>query len=205
MWLLIDHYDSFTFNIAQPLWALGVDLEICPPTLSISMLLEKQPEGLIFGPGPGHPLKAALACTFFIHKIPIPTLGICLGHQVLGVSFGAGIQKAHVPMHGKCSQVFHDGDPLFKGVGCAFQAMRYHSLVVSSERLPEDLKVIAQTEHQEIMALRHKTLPYWGVQFHPDSFMTEEGNQILENFLCIASLERKVMPQVDTTSLLAFA
>ncbi len=168
MIVVIDNEDSFTYNIVHALKKLGQTVEVT------STLGTLKPDALILGPGPGHPSSRSF------DLLDIPTLGICLGHQWLGLHFGAAIGRT-LPCHGKSSPIYHSNHPLFNQVPQGFSAIRYHSLMV--ENLPSCLTKIAWTQEGDVMALAHKTLPYYGVQFHPDSISTEFGLQLFENFL----------------------
>ena len=187
--LIIDNYDSFVYNIAQYLGELGVECKV----VRNDMLSSKQADGIgydaiIISPGPGTPEQVRYfgACSEIIKKCGqhIPILGICLGHQGIISAFGGTITNAASVRHGKTSSITHDGDALFEGVSNPFQATRYHSLVGSAKSIPDSLKVIANADDDgEIMAVRHKSHPIIGVQFHPESIMTPEGKKILGNFV----------------------
>ena len=184
MILLIDNYDSFTFNLAQYLGELGA-----PPVvkrndeLSVDDIEAMRPERIVISPGPGRPESAGVSVETIRRLGPrIPVLGVCLGHQGIGFAFGGTIARAPELMHGKVSAVHHDGRGVFKGISQPFTAGRYHSLVVA-EPVPEQLEVAARTEDGTIMGLRHRTAPIHGVQFHPESVLTNEGRRLLRNFL----------------------
>ncbi len=184
MILLIDNYDSFTFNLAQYLGELGA-----PPLvrrndeLSIEEIEEMRPDRIVISPGPGRPENAGVSVETIRRLGPrVPLLGVCLGHQGIGLAFGGTIARASELMHGKVSAVHHDGRGVFKGIAQPFTAGRYHSLVVA-EPVPEPLEVSARTEDGTIMGLRHRTAPIHGVQFHPESVLTGEGRRLLRNFL----------------------
>jgi anthranilate synthase component 2 len=182
--LLIDNYDSFTFNLAQYLGELGA-----PPVVrrndevSIAEIERMQPQRIVISPGPGRPEDAGVTVET-IRQLGgrIPLLGVCLGHQGIGLAFGGNVVRAGALMHGKVSAVHHDGRGVFKGVSQPFTAGRYHSLVVA-EPVPEQLEISARTEDGTIMGLRHRTAPIHGVQFHPESVLTPEGRKLLRNFL----------------------
>ena len=184
MILLIDNYDSFTFNLAQYLGELGA-----PPVVrrndevSIEEIEQMQPQRIVISPGPGRPEDAGVTVET-IRKLGsrIPVLGVCLGHQGIGLAFGGNVVRAGELMHGKVSAVHHDGRGVFKGVSQPFTAGRYHSLVVA-EPVPDQLEISARTEDGTIMGLRHRTAPIHGVQFHPESVLTPEGRKLLRNFL----------------------
>ena len=185
MVLLLDNYDSFTYNLVQYLQVLGADVEVVRnDELSLAALEAMAPERIVISPGPGAPKQAGLALDLvaaFAGRVPI--LGVCLGMQVIAQVFGAEVVRAPAPMHGKTSAIRHDGSTLFVGVSNPFTAMRYHSLVVAQADFPAVLEVSAETEDGLLMALRHRSWAVEGVQFHPESIMTEEGMLLLENFL----------------------
>lgn len=185
MLALIDNYDSFTFNMVQIFGELGADVRVFRnDQLSLEDLDALQPDQLVISPGPGEPLKdggiSAEALRHFTGRVPV--LGVCLGHQCLGAVYGGRVDRAPRLMHGKTSPVHHDGRGIFKDIPSPFEAMRYHSLVVY-EPIPEELEVVAATAESEIMALKHRQYPTYGVQFHPESILTEHGKQLLKNFL----------------------
>jgi anthranilate synthase/aminodeoxychorismate synthase-like glutamine amidotransferase len=185
MIIVIDNYDSFTYNLVQALGALGATVEVVRNNVvTVDELETRRPERLVISPGPGNPDDAGisvLAVRRFAGKIPI--LGVCLGHQSIGQAFGGRVARARRLMHGKTSPITHDGKTIFQGLSNPFEATRYHSLAVMPEGLPDELEVSAQTDDGEIMGLRHKRYPVEGVQFHPESFLTTEGTQLLRNFL----------------------
>lgn len=187
MILLIDNYDSFTYNLVQRLGEIdpGVDLEVVRnDQITVEEIEAKAPSRLIISPGPCTPREAGVSNDVIRAFAPrIPTLGVCLGHQCMGHTFGANVVRADRIMHGKTSMIHHDGKGLYKGLSNPFQATRYHSLVIQPGTLPEDLEVVARTEEGEIMGVRHKTYPMEGVQYHPESFLTLEGIKLLKNFL----------------------
>ena len=182
---MIDNYDSFTYNLVQYLGVLGADVEVQRnDQTSLEEIQTMAPERLVISPGPGAPQSAGIIVPMIQHfcgKFPI--LGVCLGHQAVGVAFGGRIVRAAQLMHGKVSQIHHDGRGVFHGVPNPFIATRYHSLAVEGESLPSCLEVSAKTEDGEIMGLRHRDYPVHGIQFHPESILTEEGMHILQNFL----------------------
>jgi anthranilate synthase component II len=190
MLLMIDNYDSFTYNVVQYLAELGADVQVYRnDEITIEKIEELNPERLVFSPGPCTPNEAGIsmaAIEHFAGKLPI--LGVCLGHQAIGQVFGGNVIRAGRVMHGKVSPVFHRDQGVFRGLSNPLQATRYHSLVIEKESLPDCLEVTAWTRHddgsvEEIMGVRHKTLPIEGVQFHPESIMTEQGHELLRNFL----------------------
>jgi len=185
MILLVDNYDSFTYNIAQYLGELGAEVSVKRnDAISVEDVRSSGFEGIVISPGPGRPEGAGISVALvkeFAGEMPI--LGICLGHQCIAVSYGARVTQGHRIVHGKTSEIHHDGDELFEGVASTFEATRYHSLLVSADSVKPPLRIIARTSEGEVMALRHAELPLWGVQFHPESILTRCGMRILKNFL----------------------
>lgn len=190
MLLMIDNYDSFTYNVVQYLAELGADVQVYRnDDITIEQIEALNPERLVVSPGPCTPNEAGIsmdAIRHFAGKLPI--LGICLGHQAIGQVYGGNVVRAGRVMHGKVSPVFHTDTGVFRGLSNPLQATRYHSLVINKASLPECLEVTAWTRNddgsiEEIMGVRHKTLPIEGVQFHPESIMTEQGHELLRNFL----------------------
>jgi len=185
MILVIDNYDSFTYNLVQYLGELGEKLEVFRnDKITLEDIARLKPEKIVISPGPGRPKDAGISCALirrFGRKLPI--LGICLGHQCVGRVFGAKIKRAKRLMHGKTSLIYHNGKAIFKGIKKPFVATRYHSLIVERISLPRCLEIIAQTKEKEIMGLKHRELLVWGLQFHPESILTGEGKKILKNFL----------------------
>jgi anthranilate synthase component 2 len=190
MLLMIDNYDSFTYNVVQYLAELGADVQVHRnDEITIEQIETLNPERLVISPGPCTPNEAGIsmdAIRHFAGKLPI--LGICLGHQAIGQVYGGDIIRAGKVMHGKVSAVYHNDVGVFRGLNNPLQATRYHSLVIDKNTLPDCLEVTAWTRNddgsvEEIMGVRHKTLPIEGVQFHPESIMTEQGHELLRNFL----------------------
>jgi len=189
MLLMIDNYDSFTFNIVQYLGELGVEVTVVRnDAIDVAGIAELDPQHLVISPGPCTPNEAGVsvaAIEAFAGKVPI--LGVCLGHQSIGQAFGGEIVRARQVMHGKTSPIHHAGVGVFAGLPNPFEATRYHSLVIRRESLPDCLEVTAWTEHDgevdEIMGVRHRELAVEGVQFHPESILTEHGHQLLQNFI----------------------
>jgi para-aminobenzoate synthetase component 2 len=185
MILMIDNYDSFTYNLVQYLGQLGEELIVKRnDEITIKEIEELSPEFLMISPGPCSPNEAGIsmsAIEYFAGKIPI--FGVCLGHQSIAQVFGGDVVRAERLMHGKTSQIFHDGKTIFAGLPQPFTATRYHSLIVKKETLPDCFEISAWTDADEIMAIRHKTLPIEGVQFHPESIMTSHGLEMLKNFI----------------------
>ncbi|MDA8419396.1 MAG: aminodeoxychorismate/anthranilate synthase component II [Desulfobacteraceae bacterium] len=187
MIVIIDNYDSFTYNIVQTIGGLGRDLEIAVfrnDQVDIETIARLNPTRLLISPGPCAPEQAGISMAAIRHfSGRIPVLGVCLGHQAIGQAFGGKVVRAGRLMHGKTSPVSHDGKGVFTGLPQPFAAMRYHSLVVADEGLPDCLTVTARTDQGELMGLRHKTLAVEGVQFHPESIMTPDGVRLLSNFV----------------------
>ena len=186
MILMIDNYDSFTYNLVQYLREMAADVQVFRnDALSLADIEKLAPSAIVVSPGPGRPEDAGVSCDAiraFAGKIPI--LGVCLGHQAIGLVYGGKVVHAKKLMHGKTSEITCDGKGIFKGLDSRpFKAMRYHSLAVEKESLPDCLEISATTDDGEIMGLRHKTLPVEGIQFHPESIMTPVGKRILRNFL----------------------
>jgi anthranilate synthase/aminodeoxychorismate synthase-like glutamine amidotransferase len=185
MLLVIDNYDSFTYNLVQYLSEIGQEVRVIRndeiPAAEIAGLA---PSHIVISPGPCTPNEAGISLEVIrTYAGRIPILGVCLGHQSIGQAFGGKVVRAPRVMHGKTSQIFHDGKGLFTGLPNPFEATRYHSLVIERNSVPDALEVTARTDDQEIMAVRHKTLPVEGVQFHPESFLTTSGKDLLRNFI----------------------
>ena len=186
MILVIDNYDSFTYNLVQYLGELGAEIRVRRnDQVAVGEIEAMAPEQILISPGPGRPEDAGISVEVIRRFGPsVPILGVCLGHQAIGVVYGGIVCRASAPMHGKTSTVVHDGKGLFHGITAPFSAGRYHSLVISNERVPDELEVAARTQEDgTIMAVRHRSYPVHGVQFHPESVLTEEGRHILRNFL----------------------
>jgi anthranilate synthase/aminodeoxychorismate synthase-like glutamine amidotransferase len=185
MVLVIDNYDSFTYNLVQYLGEMQVDLRVYRnDQISLQQIEEMKPERILVSPGPCSPKESGLSNDVIRTFGPkLPLLGVCLGHQCIGHTFGATVVVNYRMMHGKVSPIRHDGRDLFEGMPNPFSATRYHSLVIKRDTLPDCLEVTAETEEGEIMGVRHKQFPIWGVQFHPESILTENGRQILKNFI----------------------
>jgi anthranilate synthase/aminodeoxychorismate synthase-like glutamine amidotransferase len=189
MVFVLDNYDSFTYNLVQYLGELGADVEVRRnDQVTVAEVEKMRPERILISPGPCTPSEAGISVELIRHftgKLPI--LGVCLGHQALGEAFGGKVVRAKTLMHGKTSQVEHDGKTVFRGVSSPMTATRYHSLIVSEESLPEELEVSAHSVERDgtrvIMGLRHKKFPVEGVQFHPESVLTDQGKKLVENFL----------------------
>jgi anthranilate synthase/aminodeoxychorismate synthase-like glutamine amidotransferase len=185
MILMIDNYDSFTYNLVQYLGELGQNIKVFRnDKINISKIKKLRPGRIVISPGPGRPENAGISCAVikeFAGRIPI--LGVCLGHQCLGYVYAGKIIGAKRLMHGKTSWIYHNKQTIFKGIPNPFEATRYHSLIVERKSLPECLQITAWTKEDEIMGLKHTKYPLWGVQFHPESILTEVGKDILRNFL----------------------
>jgi anthranilate synthase/aminodeoxychorismate synthase-like glutamine amidotransferase len=193
--VVIDNYDSFTFNLVQYLGELGRDpLVFRNDELKLEELKELKPEGIIISPGPGRPEKTryfGLSLEILRRVSPeVPTLGVCLGHQGAGFAFGGQVVSASEINHGKTSMVNHDRKGVYQGLPNPFKAARYHSLALSPESIPQELEVTARTPEGEIMGIRHRNHPIYGVQFHPESVLTENGREIIQNFLEISRREK---------------
>ncbi|WP_444668452.1 anthranilate synthase component II [Cereibacter changlensis] len=186
MLLLIDNYDSFTYNLVHYLGELGADVAVRRnDALDVQAAMAMHPEAIVLSPGPCDPAQAGicLALTAAAAEAKIPLLGVCLGHQTIGEAFGGKVVRCHEIVHGKMGKMLHEGKGVFAGLPSPFLATRYHSLVVERDSLPDCLEVTAWLEDGTIMGLRHKTLPIEGVQFHPESIASEHGHQMLRNFL----------------------
>ena len=188
MLLLIDNYDSFTYNLYHFLGELGAKLEVWRnDALSVDEAMALEPEAIILSPGPCDPDKAGI-CLELVEAAAgkLPILGVCLGHQAVGQAFGGKVIQTQIPMHGKLSQVHHNGTGVFEGLPDGFSATRYHSLVVGRDSVPGCLEITAETEDGLVMGLRHRELPIHGVQLHPESIASEHGHALLKNFLDLA-------------------
>jgi anthranilate synthase component 2 len=186
MVLVIDNYDSFTYNLVQYLGELGADVQVVRnDAASIETIATSKPERIVISPGPGRPEQAGVTMEVIRRLGPqVPILGVCLGHQAIGAVFGGSVVRAAAPMHGKTSTIEHDGRGVFTGIEGPFTASRYHSLIVAEDGLPSDIEISARTrEDRSIMGIRHRRLPIHGVQFHPESILTGEGHHLLRNFL----------------------
>jgi len=198
MILVIDNYDSFTYNLVQLLMSLGREVEVRRnDALSVADAVALDTEAIVLSPGPGRPEDAGICVDLLKSGAPVPILGVCLGHQALGLACGGTIELAPVLMHGKTSQVTHEGRAIFEGLPNPFEATRYHSLRVADAGFPSCLEVLARSEDETIMGMAHRDLPYWGVQFHPESILTSAGAQIMERFLALAGRARSVAGAVE--------
>lgn len=186
MILLLDNYDSFTYNLYQ--YLLELELEVAvhrSDALTTEAALALRPQAVVISPGPGRPSAAGISCDLIRHAPEgLPILGVCLGHQALGEAFGGKVSNAQRLMHGKTSQISHDGKTIFHHLPATLTVMRYHSLILSEENVPEEFEITARNnDDREVMAIRHRVRPLEGVQFHPESIMTEHGRDMLRNFL----------------------
>ena len=190
MLLVIDNYDSFTYNLVQYLGELGETLEVHRnDALTVEQVGDMAPDAIVVSPGPCSPREAGISVEVIRrYGAGIPLLGVCLGHQAIGEAYGGVVTRADRVMHGKMSQLMHDGTGLFAGIPSPFGVMRYHSLIIERATLPADLQVtaVAVDNVNEIHALQHRTHPVWGVQFHPESILTEHGRDLLVNFLAMS-------------------
>jgi len=185
--LLLDNYDSFTYNLAQYLGELGCQVEVHRnDRISVEQIAQRKPDRIVISPGPCTPQEAGI-CVELVQKLAgkIPILGVCLGHQAIGAAFGGKIIRAPKLFHGKTSQIRHDGSGVFRGLPNPFTATRYHSLIVERKSLPRALQVTAETDDDIVMGMQHREYPLMGVQFHPESVLTESGKQLLKNFLSL--------------------
>jgi anthranilate synthase/aminodeoxychorismate synthase-like glutamine amidotransferase len=188
MLLVIDNYDSFTYNIVQYLGEMRVDLQVHRnDQITLDKIRELNPERILISPGPCSPRESGLSNEVIREFGPkLPLLGVCLGHQCIGHTFGAEVVVNYRMMHGKTSPIRHGGKELFQDMPDPFAATRYHSLVIKRDTLPDCLEITAESDEGEIMGVRHKTHPIWGVQFHPESILTENGRTLLKNFLTLS-------------------
>jgi len=190
MLLVIDNYDSFTYNLVQYLGELGEEPVVRRnDEISVAEVKSLAPAAIVLSPGPGVPSDAGVTVDVIRECGPsVPVLGVCLGHQAIGEAYGARVVRAARLMHGKTSRIKHAGSGLFEGIDSPLEVMRYHSLVIDPSSLPADLEVIATSEHdaKEIQAVKHRAHPVWGVQFHPESVLTQQGRELLKNFLTLA-------------------
>jgi len=192
MIVIIDNYDSFTYNLVQRLGELGATLEVFRnDKASLQEIEQHQPSHIIVSPGPCTPLEAGISDDVIRHFAGrAPILGVCLGHQCIGHAFGATIERARRLMHGKTSAITHNGQGVFRNLPNPFTATRYHSLTIVESSLPADFIITARADADEIMGIRHRTLPLVGVQFHPESFLTTEGPRLLQNFMAMSASKR---------------
>lgn len=186
MILMVDNYDSFTWNLVQMIAAAGAEVEVLRnDACRLEEMLARRPAGIVLSPGPGRPEAAGVCVELLQRRVAVPLLGVCLGHQALGVAFGAVVDRAPRLLHGKTSPVRHQGEGVFAGLPDPFEATRYHSLAVREETLPAELEPIAWADDGVLMGMRHRELPYHGVQFHPESVLTGAGPHLMANFLAL--------------------
>lgn len=185
--LMIDNYDSFTFNLVQYLGILGENIKVRRnDKIGLDEIEKMEPSRMVISPGPGRPVNAGMSKDIIKHFYKeIPILGVCLGHQCIGEVFGAEVINSGVVIHGKTSKIYHDGKSIFTGVENPFEAARYHSLILKRDTIPSSLEVTARTEDDIVMGVRHKNYKLEGIQFHPESFLTPDGLKILKNFICL--------------------
>ncbi|HSK75641.1 MAG TPA: aminodeoxychorismate/anthranilate synthase component II [Thermoanaerobaculia bacterium] len=184
MILMVDNYDSFTYNLVQVLTAAGAEVLVLRNDAEpAAAMLARKPDGIVLSPGPGRPEAAGVCLDLIRLRPPVPLLGVCLGHQALGVAYGATVDRAPRLMHGKTSPIRHTDAGVFEGLPNPFEATRYHSLEVKEGTLPPEIEPLAWSDDGTLMGLCHKELPYWGVQFHPESVLTGSGPHLLSNFL----------------------
>ncbi len=188
MIVMIDNYDSFTYNLVQYFGGFRPDIEVFRnDAIDVEKIRAMKPDAIVISPGPCTPNEAGNSNAIIQALGPsIPTLGVCLGHQCIGQVFGGNVIRADKIMHGKVSQIRHTGNALFEGIPSPFEATRYHSLIIERKSCPKSLEVIAETDDQVIMAVTHREFPVWGVQFHPESILTGPGKRIIQNFLSLA-------------------
>ncbi len=192
MILVVDSYDSFTYNLVQLLLAAGAAVDVVRnDSESPDALLARRPAGIVLSPGPGRPQEAGVLLPLLGRRPPVPLLGVCLGHQALGAAFGATVERAPRLLHGKTSQVRHTGTGIFAGLPDPFEATRYHSLAVRADTLPPEIECVAWSDDDVLMGMRHRELPYWGVQFHPESVLTVAGPRLVRNFLALTGEGRR--------------
>ncbi len=199
MFLLIDNYDSFTYNLWHFLGELGAEVKVYRNDhISVSEALALKPDGIVISPGPCDPNRAGI-CLELVSRTPedMPLLGVCLGHQCIGQAFGGSVVRAPEPMHGKISMICNTGAGIFKGLPGTFASTRYHSLVVERSTLPVDLRIIAETDDGLIMGFEHVSRPVYGVQFHPESIASENGYRLLANFLACSGVSARPMRPIE--------
>jgi para-aminobenzoate synthetase component II len=203
MVLVIDNYDSFTYNLVQYLGEMQVELQVHRnDRITLDRIRELKPDRILVSPGPCSPHESGL-CNEIIRSFgpTIPLFGVCLGHQCIGHTFGANVVVNYRMMHGKTSEIRHNGRDLFEGMANPFTATRYHSLVIQRDSIPDFLEVTAETDEGEVMGIRHKQYPIWGVQFHPESILTQNGRQILRNFLKLKAANPESAPILTTAGI----
>ena len=192
MILVVDNYDSFTYNLVQLLLSQQVEVEVVRNDVeTVDDLLLRKPSGIVVSPGPGRPEDAGVCPALMMARPDVPVLGVCLGHQVLAVAFGARVERAQIIMHGKTSLIRHEGVGILEGLPNPFEATRYHSLAVVESTLSADLEALGWSEEGTLMAMRHRSRPYWGVQFHPESILTAIGESLIRSFLGLCASENR--------------
>lgn len=188
MIVLIDNYDSFTFNLVHYLGGLGADVVVHRnDKIAAEAVVEADPDAIVLSPGPCTPNEAGICLDLIAQASDVPILGVCLGHQAIGQAFGGAVVRAPAPVHGKLSEMRHEGQGVFRGINGPFKATRYHSLVVDRASMPAELAVTAETDDRLVMGVSHAKRPVHGVQFHPESIASEHGHLILKNFLDLAA------------------
>ncbi|MDA1158307.1 MAG: aminodeoxychorismate/anthranilate synthase component II [Planctomycetota bacterium] len=200
MILLIDNYDSFVFNLARYVTELGVEAEVVRnDAVSMRDVIESKPEAIILSPGPCTPAEAGI-CVELVREVSgtIPLLGVCLGHQAIAAAFGAEIRRAPEPVHGRTSLLSHEATRLFEGLPKPLRVTRYHSLIADEKSLPDELKVTSRTDDGLVMAIEHREYPTFGVQFHPESILTQMGHALMRNFLLLSGIETSGSPVGDS-------
>lgn len=202
MILLIDNYDSFVYNLARYLQRLGADTQVVRnDALTVADIKQLQPQAIVVSPGPCTPNEAGISLELIEQLTEIPMLGVCLGHQAIAAACGGKVVRAAQPMHGRASVIEHDGSALFAGLPPRFEVGRYHSLIVELNSLPAELRATAWTEDRTLMAIAHRQRPLWGVQFHPESILTEHGYPLLANFLRLAGIAVGELPSIASERL----
>ena len=201
MFVLIDNYDSFTYNLLHFMGELGAEVVVHRnDKVTVEAVMAANPTGIVLSPGPCDPDRAGICLDLVMAAaaVELPLLGVCLGHQTIGQAFGGRVVRAPVPMHGKISAMRHDGAGVFEGLTNPFEATRYHSLMIARDSVPATLTVTAETDDGLVMGLRHNTLPIHGVQFHPESIASQNGHRLLANFLALAGFTGTAMHLIDT-------
>ena len=201
MFVLIDNYDSFTYNLLHFMGELGAEVVVHRnDKVTVEAVMAANPTGIVLSPGPCDPDRAGICLDLVMAAaaVELPLLGVCLGHQTIGQAFGGRVVRAPVPMHGKISAMRHDGAGVFEGLTNPFEATRYHSLMIARDSVPATLTVTAETDDGLVMGLRHNTLPIHGVQFHPESIASQNGHRLLANFLALAGFTGPAMHPIDT-------
>lgn len=202
--ILIDNYDSFVHNLARYCRELGCSVAVVRnDAVSVEVVLARQPRAIIISPGPCSPKEAGISQGLVRAHMGIPILGVCLGHQAIAAAFGGRVVRADVPVHGQTADIEHAGTDLFAGIPSPLRVMRYHSLIVDESGLPPELRVTARTVDGIPMAMKHEDAAIFGVQFHPESVLTQHGHCLLRNFLCLAGLSPGPLPPAEHTALIS--